>query len=164
MLARPPPIPLRPPAAEPDPWPLAGRPGFLIRRAHQIHTALFARHCAPSGLTPVQYSVLTALADGPLDLTALAARVALDRTTTTGAVGRLEARGLVSRSVPAADRRQRLCGITEVGRQALAAVDPAARAAHDATLACLSADEREALARLLARVVEANAGLTGDPG
>jgi hypothetical protein len=41
--------------------PLQERPGFLIRRLHQIHTALFADECAGESITPVQYSILIAL-------------------------------------------------------------------------------------------------------
>ena len=47
-----------------DDWhakPLQERPGFLIRRLHQIHVALFMEECAPEGITPVQYSILSAL-------------------------------------------------------------------------------------------------------
>ena len=37
------------------------RPGFLLRRAHQISTAIFERSCAHLGLTPAQYGVLSVL-------------------------------------------------------------------------------------------------------
>ena len=33
---------------------LMRRPGFLVRRLHQIHLALFAEECAAFDLTPVQ--------------------------------------------------------------------------------------------------------------
>ena len=47
---------------EPDNYrDLSRRPGFLIRRLHQIHLALFAEECKAFGVTPVQYSILTAL-------------------------------------------------------------------------------------------------------
>ena len=41
------------------------RPGFLIRRLHQIHVALFLEECRGFDVTPVQYAVLTALAIAP---------------------------------------------------------------------------------------------------
>jgi len=34
-------------------FPLASRPGFLIRRLHQIHLSLFAEECASFKVTPV---------------------------------------------------------------------------------------------------------------
>ena len=47
----------------PDTWQdLARRPGFLIRRLHQIHLALFADACGEFGVTPVRYSILTVAA------------------------------------------------------------------------------------------------------
>ena len=48
--------------------PLWSRPGYLIRRLHQIHVALFLEELRDSGLTPVQYGLLTALSfRGELD-------------------------------------------------------------------------------------------------
>ena len=44
------------------PWPLSQRPGFLIRRLHQIHVALFQEACGEFEITPLQYSLLSALA------------------------------------------------------------------------------------------------------
>ena len=38
------------------PWPLSQRPGFLIRRLHQIHVALFQEACGEFEITPLQYS------------------------------------------------------------------------------------------------------------
>ena len=87
-------------------WPLEQRPGFLIRRLHQIHGALFQKECADFDITPLQYSLLTALAArGTADQTTLAADVALDRTTTTGALKRLQMRNFVERAVLDRDRR-----------------------------------------------------------
>ena len=61
-------------------WPLGQRPGFLIRRLHQIHVALFQKRCAAFDVTPLQYSLLSALAGrGIADQTTLAADVALDQ-------------------------------------------------------------------------------------
>src|SRR5690554_4830995 len=58
------------------------RPGFLIRRLHQIHYAMFFEECKEGGITPVQFGVLTVLAREPwLDQTAIGYEVGLDRTT-----------------------------------------------------------------------------------
>src|SRR5882672_9272937 len=97
-------------------WPLGQRPGFLIRRLHQIHVALFQRKCAAFEITPLQYSLLSALAErGTADQTTLAADVALDRTTTTGALKRLQSRNFIERSVHHRDRRAQICGLTRAG-------------------------------------------------
>src|SRR5246500_4864886 len=94
----------RAPKAE-SPWPLEDRPGYLIRRLHQIHVALFQERCAAFEITPLQYSLLTALAKrGTADQTTLAADIALDRTTTTGALKRLQSRKFIERSIHRFDR------------------------------------------------------------
>ena len=97
-------------------WPLEQRPGFLIRRLHQIHVALFQKECADFEITPLQYSLLSALAArGTADQTTLAADVALDRTTTTGALKRLQSRNFVERSILDRDRRAQTCRLTRPG-------------------------------------------------
>src|SRR5450631_2774471 len=114
------------PKAAADPWPLGQRPGFLIRRLHQIHVALFQERCAKFEITPLQYSLLSALAvRGLADQTTLAADVALDRTTTTGALKRLEARGFIQRAVRREDRRARACRLTASGAALLKKMEQA---------------------------------------
>jgi DNA-binding MarR family transcriptional regulator len=139
-------------------WPLADRPGFLIRRMHQIHVSLFAEACAEFRITPLQYSLLSSLADGvPADQTTLANRVALDRTTTTGALKRLEARALVRRERSSSDRRSYVSALTDAGRALLDAMEPAARRAHADTLQPLNADEAAQFVAMMKRVLEAHA-------
>lgn len=138
-------------------WPLADRPGFLIRRLHQIHVALFSEACAQFEVTPVQYSLLSALAArGSADQTTLSADVALDRTTATGALKRLEARGLIERTTASHDRRARSCRLTTLGAETLSRMEPAARAAHRDTVAALGDVDREVLLGLMAGLVEAH--------
>jgi DNA-binding MarR family transcriptional regulator len=145
-------------------WPLSERPGFLARRLHQIHVALFTEICGVFDITPVQYSLLSALAErGAADQTTLAADIALDRTTTTGALKRLEARGLLERPRSAADRRARQCVLTAKGAELLTKMEGSAQKAHKATIASLSPEEQATLLRLLQRIVEANSHRTSAP-
>src|SRR5258708_19792089 len=121
-----------------DPWPLRQRPGFLIRRLHQIHVALFQEKCAEFEITPLQYSLLSALAvRGTADQTSLAVDVSLDRTTTTGALKRLQARRFIERAVRRDDRRARACRLTAAGTTLLVKMESAARPAHRHTLPTL---------------------------
>lgn len=137
-----------------EPWPLWERPGFLARRMHQIHVSLFAERCAEFRVTPLQYSLLSLLREmGEADQTTLASAVALDRTTTTGALKRLAARGLVSRATSPADRRAQVCRITPDGMTLHAAMDRVAHEAHAMTVAALSAQDTDILIRLLRRVI-----------
>ena len=140
------------------PWPLTERPGFLIRRLHQIHAALFQQACGQFEVTPLQYSLLSALAARKsADQTTLAADIALDRTTTTGALKRLEARNLVERPINEADRRARLCRLTRSGAALLAKIEGAARTAHETTLDGLSERERHQFVAMMQRIVASNA-------
>ncbi|MGQ9366126.1 MarR family winged helix-turn-helix transcriptional regulator [Azospirillum sp. ST 5-10] len=136
---------------------LAQRPGFLIRRLHQIHTAMFVEECAEFNVTPVQYSVLTVLGShGELDQATLATLVGIDRTTTTGVLARLAERGVVERRPSPDDRRMRLAALTADGRKLLRRMDKKAQLAHDRTIAALPREERALFMRCLAHLVEAN--------
>jgi DNA-binding MarR family transcriptional regulator len=136
------------------PWPLSQRPGFLIRRLHQIHVALFQEKCGEFDITPLQYSLLSALAvRKTADQTTLAADIALDRTTTTGALKRLAARNFVERAVNGQDRRARLCKLTPAGAALLAKIEASARTAHRATLENLSKQEQAAFVNMMQRII-----------
>lgn len=138
-----------------DRWPLRQRPGFLIRRLHQIHVALFQERCSEFDITPLQYSLLTALAvRQAADQTTLAADISLDRTTTTGALKRLQSRHFIERAVPPDNRRARMCKLTATGASLLAEMEEPAVAAHRDTLASLSASEQKQFIKLMQRVVD----------
>lgn len=135
-------------------WQLEKRPGFLIRRLHQIHVALFQRKCAGFDITPLQYSLLTALARrGAADQTTLAAEVMLDRTTTTGALKRLQSRKLIERAVHSRDRRAQMCRLTRSGERLLRKIEAPARAAHHETLDGLSKAEQKRFIAMMRKVV-----------
>jgi DNA-binding MarR family transcriptional regulator len=140
-----------------DTWEtLSGRPGFLIRRLHQIHLALFAEECGRFGVTPVQFSLLSVAAAKPgLDQSALALEVGIDRATTANVLARLEANGLLRRTRDPADSRVKLIRLTTAGRRMLARMDDPARRAHDRTLEGLPPRDRARFTAFLARLVDA---------
>jgi DNA-binding MarR family transcriptional regulator len=136
---------------------LRRRPGFLIRRLHQIHLALFAEECGAFGVTPVQYSIMTAIERQPeLDQASLCNEVGIDRATMADVLSRLEKRGLVTRRRSATDQRMKLVAITAAGRRLLTRIDPHARHAHERTVAALPEAERTAFVESLTRLIEAN--------
>jgi DNA-binding MarR family transcriptional regulator len=138
-------------------WPLGQTPGFLIRRLHQIHVALFQKRCAAFDVTPLQYSLLSALAGrGTADQTTLAADVALDRTTTTGALKRLQSRKFIERSIHHRDRRAQICRLTKAGAALLRQMEASARAAHRETVADLSKPEQKRFIAMMQRIVAAS--------
>lgn len=132
------------------------RPGFLIRRLHQIHTALFAEECAAHQATPLMYSVLTALADlEPVDQTTLAEAVAIDKTNIADLLERLRKRGLIRRRAAPHDRRVRLTALTTEGRAALGRMEDAVDRAHARTVAALTPAEQAAFVSFMSRIVDA---------
>jgi DNA-binding MarR family transcriptional regulator len=138
-------------------WPLDQRPGFLIRRLHQIHVALFQKRCAAFEITPLQYSLLSALAKrGTADQTTLADDVALDRTTTTGALKRLQSRNFIERSIHYRDRRAQVCRLTKAGTTLLRQMEASARAAHRETVADLSKADQKRFIAMMQRIVAAS--------
>jgi DNA-binding MarR family transcriptional regulator len=137
-------------------WPLEQRPGYLIRRLHQIHVALFQENCAAFEITPLQYSLLTALAKrGTADQTTLAADIALDRTTTTGALKRLQSRRFVDRAIEHRDRRSQTCRLTKSGAALLRKMEKSARTAHLKTVADLSKADQKRFIAMMQKIVAA---------
>ena len=138
---------------------LSGRPGFLIRRLHQIHLALFAEECAPFGVTPVQFSIMTVAGAQPgLEQVALAQEIGVDRTTLTNVLTRLERRGLIARAAVASDRRVKRVTLTEDGRAVLDRMQGAAERAHARTIEALAPAERAAFLDALRDLVNAGNG------
>lgn len=135
---------------------LLDRPGFLIRRLHQIHVALFLEECAVFDITPLQYSLLTILSrTGEREQADLARELGIDRTNTADVASRLERRDLLRRRVSQTDRRARIISITDQGRKLLDALDGPAERAHARTIEGLSVTERRQFISFLVRLVEA---------
>src|SRR4051794_37094568 len=85
------------------------RPGFMIRRCHQIAASIFADECREFDLTTTQYGILYVLSrHSGLDQISLARLLGLDRSTTGMVVGRLEERQLLRRAIDPDDKRKRL--------------------------------------------------------
>lgn len=144
---------------------LQRRPGFLIRRLHQIHTALFLQECGEEKITPIMYSVLSALSQtGPVDQTTLAKAVAIDKTNMADILERLRKRGLIRRRTSTKDRRVRLTGLTDEGRALLDRIDDKAERAHQRTLEDLPPSEQAQLVDLMTRLVEATDSATEPTG
>ena len=125
--------------------------GHLIRRLHQKSTQVFQAHTQAAGydLTSVQFAALDAIAQQPgIDQASLAATISFDRATIGGVVDRLEAKGLVRRTVSAEDRRARLLQATPAGVAQLAAVRPTVEALQAQILAPLTDAERATFAAL----------------
>jgi DNA-binding MarR family transcriptional regulator len=125
--------------------------GFILRRAHQRHVALFATRIAD--LTPPQFAALATLREvGETSQNQLGALVAMDAATIKGVIDRLRLRGLVELQPHAADRRRLMVRLTDEGRRSVESLVPAALQISAETLAPLSSREAETLVKLLARI------------
>ncbi|MEP7044055.1 MAG: MarR family transcriptional regulator [Dokdonella sp.] len=146
-------------AAEPgvdDLQDLYGRPGFLLRRAHQISVSLFIEETLAEGVTTTQYGLMCILRARPgLDQISLAKLIGLDRSTTGLVLGKLESAGLIVRRAVAADRRRKQLSLTRKGDAALRRLVEPARRAQEKVLAPFSAAERRQFLALLTKFVGA---------
>lgn len=136
---------------------LSLKPGHLARRFQQIAVAVFHAEVSAAGsdLTPVQYSVLTALKAHPgVDQATLAGLIAFDRTTIGGVVDRLAQRGLLIRRPHPSDRRARTLEISPEGTALLERIEPAVQEAQRVMLSGLDGDEAAEFLRLLKKAVE----------
>jgi len=94
------------------------------------------------------------LRDTPeIDQVSLAKRVAFDPATSGSVIGRLEAKGWLSRQPHATDRRRKLLVITPQGVQALANMQAAVAQVQAQILSPLSPDEQKLFVDLLGRLV-----------
>lgn len=135
-------------------------PLALARRFYQICTSACAEAVSEADLTPLEFAVMANVnaTDGEpdLDQNALAARIGIDRNSTSLLVERLGSRGLLERRVSAADRRARLVRLTPWGEQLFADLHPKAIELQQHVLDVLDPAERDVLIDLLVRVIEAN--------
>jgi MarR family transcriptional regulator, temperature-dependent positive regulator of motility len=91
-------------------------PGYFLRRMHQAYQAAWFTFVDPV-VTSQQAGVLTAISAQPgAEQGAVGAAAALDPSTMTGIVSRLEKRGWVVRTRAEDDGRKRLLHLTEEGQ------------------------------------------------
>ena len=127
--------------------------GFLLRRAHQRHTAFFNEQIGDCDLTPTQFAALIKTVQlGRVTQNHLGRLTAMDPATVQGVVRRLTERGFIRREVDPLDRRSAVLSPTEAATQAVGPAVRAVRAISDLTLAPLTPPERLELARLLSRI------------
>jgi DNA-binding MarR family transcriptional regulator len=136
---------------------LWNRPGFLIRRLHQIHVAMFLEECDDFNITPVQFGVLTVLnGQGALDQVTISNQLGVDRVTVADVLRRLEGRGLLERPISTTDKRAKLATITAEGETFVEAVQTRMILAQRRFVEPLSEEENDTLMTLLTKLMEAN--------
>ena len=132
------------------------RPGFMIRRAHQISVSLFLEETGALGITNRQYGIMLVLKAEPgIDQITVAKMLGLDRSTTGMVLTKLEDAGLVGRVVGAHDRRKRSLKLTPTGERMLKRLAEPARRAQERVLSAFSPRERETFLDLLDKFARA---------
>jgi DNA-binding MarR family transcriptional regulator len=145
------------PAPPPARLPLWSRPGYLVRRLHQIHSALFAEECRTFNITPVQYGLMTALLHYPgSDQSTLGAEMGIDRTNVADVLERLAERGLVRRAKSERDRRMMQAYLTRKGETLTREMYGAMQRAQERLLAPLPEAERERFMAMLVTLIDGN--------
>ena len=125
---------------------------YLLRRADQTLSEAFYAVLTESGVARSEWRVLAVVEElGPLSVLDLTDAALSPQPTVTHAVRRLEARGLVTRTAGATDRRQRIVAVTEEGAALTRRLISAARRLETAALADLGGGEDlvEPLRRLI---------------
>jgi DNA-binding MarR family transcriptional regulator len=141
-----------------------GRPGFMIRRAHQIAAAIFAEECVLYNLTTTQHGVLRVVSRMPgVDQTGIGRLMGLDKSTVAVVVRNLEGRRLLERLPDEGDSRRRHIQVTSAGARLLGEVNGAIEKARKRLLAPLTSEEQKVFMRLLGRVVDTYNHLTPAP-
>ncbi len=134
----------------------AARLRFVITRLHRL-----LRQHAAGGLTLTQASILATIRkSGPLTLGDLATVEQVARPTITNVVDKLEAQGLVARTIDAVDRRVCRVSITADGEQRMAEIRDQRTAWLNARLDRLDPAERDRITDALDLLEQ----LTTEPG
>ncbi|MFF4772917.1 MarR family winged helix-turn-helix transcriptional regulator [Microtetraspora fusca] len=133
---------------------LMNTPSWLITQ-----TATHAHRMVSEGLSAAEarayhYRLLAALEEfGPASQAALGRRCGVDRSDMVSMINELADRRLLERAPDPSDRRRNIITITAAGLRQLRRLDDVLAEVQDVLLAPLSAEERDQLAGLLARVL-----------
>jgi MarR family transcriptional regulator, lower aerobic nicotinate degradation pathway regulator len=155
MAARPAGTPA-PPAAQQELSPADGlaQLSFLIQ-------GTLERRAREHDLSVIQLRLLGVLRDRVPTMNELARLLGLDKSSVTGLVDRAERRGLVTRAPSAVDRRAVLVSLTDHGRSLASAGSDRFGADIRLLLEHLPPADREALSRLISRLLVAHATAQG---
>src|SRR4029079_18619488 len=130
----------------------------ILRTADQLQIR-FTRLFRKFGLTPQQYNVLRILRgeSRPLPILEIAGRMITVVPGITGLIDRLEAASLVERKRCDEDRRVIYVAIAQRAEEILAEIDAPLVELHKQTLGHMSAEELDALSRLLEKARQGSA-------
>jgi DNA-binding MarR family transcriptional regulator len=118
-------------------------PYLLAATAEAFSRKLVEVYGRTYGLSREEWRLLLLLADaGELSSLELAKRTTLDKVQVSRAAQKLEDKGLISRSVPASDRRLRVYTCSPEGHTLFSEVFPSVQSQADAILGNMTAEDR----------------------
>ncbi|MGJ0203404.1 MarR family transcriptional regulator [Leucobacter sp. gxy201] len=127
--------------------------GHLLRRAQQLHQALWNREVS-SEVSSVQFAALLVIRQRPgLSQAELCDELDLDRSTIADLVDRMVRRGLLARAQSTEDRRRKVLTITERGASTLDEINPGVERVDALLTETLAASERDELRSMLRRML-----------
>ena len=127
--------------------------GHLIRRAQQLHVALWNQHVSIE-VSSVQFAALLVARERPgLSQADLCDELGLDRSTIADLVERMVRRGLLASSKSTEDRRRKVLSLTAAGAATLSDLSPAVDRINEMLTSPLADDEIEQLHSVLRRMV-----------
>lgn len=137
--------------------------GYWMRMVSNAVSQDFARKVMQEGVTVAEWVFLRALHDGDgMAPSALADRMGMTRGAISKLADRLLVKGLIRRSGSATDRRGHTLSLTPLGHAKLPVLAALADANDAEYFGVLSAEDREALDRILKTLVERR-GLSATP-
>ncbi|MDR6972903.1 MarR family transcriptional regulator [Leifsonia shinshuensis] len=139
---------------------------WLAQRAADSLAESFNAVTRDAGLVDLRdWLVLALISDGGERTQGqIAAELSIDKTTLVALLDRLEAGGLINRSVSPRDRRARIPQITAKGLEVKATVAVAKEAAIDHRLSAIPAEDRAWFHMMLGRIVQGtNPDTSGGP-
>ncbi|MEP9377433.1 MarR family winged helix-turn-helix transcriptional regulator [Aquabacter sp. CN5-332] len=139
---------------------LWARPGFLVRRLHQISVAVFMEGMAELEITPLQFGALSIVALSPgIEQAAVGTELGVDRANNADVLNRLEKGGLIARHTAPHDRRTKKVYLTARGRDMVLSANERFADIQKRFLGPLSAAEKKIFLALLSKLIEENNSL-----
>ncbi|MEI9975562.1 MAG: MarR family transcriptional regulator [Ignavibacteriota bacterium] len=137
---------------------------LVLARCHHALNVLVERDIAGLGLGLSDFMVLEALLHkGPLTISEIQAKVLLASGSMTGAVDRLESRGLAVRKSAPGDRRVRRVELTPEGRRLIESVFREHARHLEEAVAVLGEEEKQQVYDGLKKLGRSVATQTGNP-
>ncbi|PCI54734.1 MAG: MarR family transcriptional regulator [Alphaproteobacteria bacterium] len=143
---------------------LQNSPGPLIRRIHQIGMSIFAEEFRDIDITPLQFSLMWILRQhSGLDQVTLAQSVALDRTTCSNIVIRMEKKKYINRKVDPDNKRAKLVFLTKTGEDIMKAAEKHMDRVQNKLIQPLSKEEKKTFMKCLTKLAASNNELSRAP-